>query len=165
MIRRTTPSLELIADRARSLADDAALRGTTLTWSDGPSAGALVDHLTAEFGPVRLVFRSYLGQPWSTGARGRALEVSAHRSLGPFALLLVAVRAWSSWGPIGSPGGPTHDLLVELAEDGGDYPLARAIAQEILRLGARPTTLEEATATIAELGYERLWSKAWSQLT
>ncbi|ACU53698.1 hypothetical protein Afer_0748 [Acidimicrobium ferrooxidans DSM 10331] len=163
ILRRRILDPERLLAVARALEPRASLVDGVLDWEDGPSLDAMAAHLTTTFGPVRLVAADYLGASWIAGPPGRATEQVVNRTLGPAALLVVVLRAWGAWGPLGPNSQAPPDGLARIAETPGDYPIPTAMARILLEGGAEPSRPTDAIELVARVGYERLWAEAWTR--
>lgn len=165
IIRRRPPDPERVLTTAQGLEPRVTLVDGVLTWQDGPSLGAMAAHLQASIGPVRLVVSDYLGSSWDSERHAsRAPSVTVDRTLSPEALLVVVLRAWGAWGPLGAHSAAPPDALARVAETPGDYPIPAAMARILVARGASPQRPSEAIEAVGAVGYERLWAEAWKLL-
>jgi hypothetical protein len=136
-----------------------------LTWENGPSLSDLSTHLSEVLGSVTIEQLDYLGAPYSLNLNRRSATLKVMRRLSRHRMIETILRCWGANGPIMPGAVNLPELLVNVAEQGGTYPIPSAMATALLvELPDLEADTSAILKAITKTGYEHLWAIGFSAL-
>ena len=116
-------------------------------------------------GSVTIEQSDYLGAPYSLNQNRRSAAIKVMRQLSRQSMVEIVLRCWGANGPITADTTNLPELLVVIAEQGGNYPIPNAMATALLKeYPDLDGDIKQIIEAIAQTGYERLWAVGFSAI-
>jgi hypothetical protein len=157
--RALREAVRFVSERTEVTSDDQGV----LIWQDGPTIVEVSNWLTETVGLVAIEQDDYLGEPYILNSNRRSATVKVARRITLRPMVEVVVRCWGAVGPLDASTPNLCKALVNVAEQGGTYPIPRAMASALLAI--TPDLLPDPIAiieAITDASYESLWAIGFS---